>query len=102
MAVAVNNAINAYASAARMAQGTPGTGTAGTGESFGKLMQDAASGFVDTLGKSEQASLQAVTGHADLSAVTEAVTNAQVALQTVVAVRDRVISAYEDIIKMPI
>jgi flagellar hook-basal body complex protein FliE len=34
--------------------------------------------------------------------VTEAVTNAQVALQTVVAVRDRVISAYQDILKMPI
>jgi flagellar hook-basal body complex protein FliE len=46
-------------------------------------------------------SLQSVTGKTDLAAVTEAVTNAQVALQTVVAVRDRIISAYQDILKMP-
>jgi flagellar hook-basal body complex protein FliE len=46
--------------------------------------------------------MQAATGSADLASVTQAVTDAQVALQTVVAVRDRVISAYQDIIKMPI
>jgi len=77
-------------------------GDAKSGESFGKLLQNAATGVVDALGKSEQQSLQAVTGKADLAAVTEAVTNAQMALQTVVAVRDKVIAAYQDILKMPI
>ena len=54
------------------------------------------------LHKGEAASLQAVTGKADLTQVAAAVNNAEIALQTVIAVRDRVIPAYQDIMKMPI
>jgi flagellar hook-basal body complex protein FliE len=100
MTVNMGAAVNAYANAAKIASAAPPQVKGG--ESFGKVLQDAASSFADTLNKSEQASLQAVTGNADLASVTQAVTDAQVALQTVVAVRDRVISAYQDIIKMPI
>jgi|SRR5579864_6020154 len=99
MAVDFNSAINAYASANRIAGNA--APRAGGGEGFAKLLQQAGQGVVDALGKSEIASMQAVTGKADLAAVTEAVTNAQAALQTVVAVRDRVIAAYQDILKMP-
>ena len=99
MAIDFNSAISAYANANRMASGVA-PGAAG-GESFSTLLQQAGKGVVEALGKSEAASLQTVTGKADLAAVTEAVTNAQVALQTVVAIRDRVISAYQDILKMP-
>ena len=74
-------ATNTYANAGKIAGGAAGTGgvSATGGESFGKMVQQAASSVMDTLGKSESASLQAVTGKADLTAVTEAVTNAQVA-----------------------
>jgi flagellar hook-basal body complex protein FliE len=54
------------------------------------------------LRQGEASSLQAVTGKADLTAVTQAVNNAEIALQAVTAVRDRVIAAYQDISKMPI
>jgi flagellar hook-basal body complex protein FliE len=101
MAVDFNSAINAYANANRIAGNAAPSATGGGGEGFAKLLQQAGQGVADALGKSEIASMQAVTGKADLAAVTEAVTNAQVALQTVVAVRDRVIAAYQDIIKMP-
>ena len=100
MAVNMGPAVNAYANAAKIATNAPPQ--AKGAEGFGKMLQDAASSFTDTLQKSEQVSMQAVTGNADLASVTQAVTDAQVALQTVVAVRDRVISAYQDIIKMPI
>lgn len=100
MPVNFGSAVSAYANAARIANAA--APTVKGGESFGKLMEDAAQSTVDTLKKGEQASLQAAAGNADLASVTEAVTNAQVALQTVVAVRDRVIAAYQDIIKMPI
>lgn len=100
MAIPIGSAANAYANAARMTSNAAPQATGG--ESFGKMMQNAASSVMDTLGKGEAASMQAVTGNADLASVTQAVTDAQVALQTVVAVRDRVISAYQDIIKMPI
>lgn len=98
MAVNPATAVNAYANATRMAQGAAPKG----GADFGELLKKAAGDFVGTLDKGEQTSMQAVTGKADLTAVTEAVTNAETALQTVVAVRDRVIAAYQDIIKMPI
>jgi len=103
MAVDVTNAINAYANANRIASGG-NAATLGTtpARDFGSILQQAAAGVVGALQKSEQTSLQAVTGKADLAAVTEAVTNAEMALQTVVAVRDRVIAAYNDILKMPI
>lgn len=99
MAINPTSVINAYASANQIASSA--SSSPGGGESFAELLQRAGTGVVDTLRKSEAASLQAVTGKADLAGVTEAVTNAQVALQTVVAVRDRIISAYQDILKMP-
>ncbi len=101
MAVNMGAAVNAYANVAKFTGGNSTPVSKGA-EGFGKMLQDAASSFTDTMHKSEQASMQAATGNADLASVTQAVTDAQVALQTVVAVRDRVISAYQDIIKMPI
>ncbi len=45
---------------------------------------------------------KALVGKADLTDVVTAVSEAETALNAVVAVRDRVISAYQEIIKMPI
>ena len=50
----------------------------------------------------EDASARAVTGEAELTEVVQAVTAAEVTLETVVAVRDRMISAYQEIMRMPI
>ena len=50
----------------------------------------------------EETSMKGLAGAADVADVVTAVTNAEVALQTVMAVRDRVIQAYQDIIRMPI
>ena len=47
-------------------------------------------------------SAMAVTGEADITDVVQAVTSAELTLQTVVAVRDRMISAYQEIMRMPI
>ncbi|HXQ51244.1 MAG TPA: flagellar hook-basal body complex protein FliE [Stellaceae bacterium] len=94
------DAVNAYASAGRMASTQAAPGAAGEG--FGDMLRRAAAGVVDTVGKGEQASLQAAMGKADLANVTEAVNNAEVAVQTVVAIRDRVVQAYQDIMRMPI
>ena len=99
-AVNFADAINAYANAGRMApaQGAP----AAAGENFGDMLRRAASGVVDTVAHGEQASMQAAAGKADLAKVTEAINNAEVAVQTVVAIRDRVVQAYQDIMRMPI
>jgi flagellar hook-basal body complex protein FliE len=95
------DAAHAYANAGKMAA-TGGGAEQGAGGSFGDLLRQATNSVVDTVGKGEQASLQAAAGKADLAQVTQAVSNAEVAVQTVVALRDRVVQAYQDIMRMPI
>jgi flagellar hook-basal body complex protein FliE len=90
----------AYAQAAKTAG--PGIAARDEGGGFADLLKQAANGAVGALKEGEAASLKAVTGKADIAEVVTAVTNAEVALQTVTAVRDRVIQAYQDILRMPI
>ena len=52
--------------------------------------------------KSEALNHEAIANEAELHELVTAVANAELTLNTVVAVRDRVISAYQDIIKMPV
>ena len=43
-----------------------------------------------------------LSGKPDMAQVVTAVSNAEVTLQAAVAVRDKVIQAYQDVIRMPI
>lgn len=70
--------------------------------SFSKMVESAISGSIDTAYKSEAMQVGSLTGKVELSDLVTAVANADLTLNTVVAIRDRVISAYDDIIKMPI
>jgi flagellar hook-basal body complex protein FliE len=102
MTVNIANAVNAYANAGKIV-GQPGLDApTGDGKSFGDLLTKATNSVVDTVAQGEKASMQAVTGKADLASVTAAVNNAEMAVQTVVAIRDRVVQAYQDIMRMPI
>jgi flagellar hook-basal body complex protein FliE len=101
MNVSFASAAAAYAQAARKAT-APGLEAPGKGDGFSDLIKQAAQGTIDTVKQGEAATLQAVAGKADIAQVVTAVSNAEVTLQTAVAVRDRVIQAYLDIIRMPI
>ena len=61
-----------------------------------------AQGVVDQGKASDQKALDLVSGKGNLVDVATSVSQTQVAVEGLVAVRDRVISAYEDIMKMPI
>ena len=77
--------------------------TQATGGGFASMVRDAASQVVGTMRGAEQASVRAVSGQGgDLNNVVMAVANAEVSLQAAVAVRDKVIQAYMDIVRMPI
>ena len=65
---------------------------------LGKVAEDS----IDSSKKAEALTEQAVTGKAELLDVVNAVADAEISLQTVVAVRDRVMSAYQEILRMPI
>jgi flagellar hook-basal body complex protein FliE len=102
MSVNMVNAANAYANAARAgAAPTMEARDAGEG-SFASALKAAAQDTVGALRQAEQMGMKAAAKEADLLQVVTAVSNAEVQLQTVVAVRDRVISAYQDILRMPI
>ena len=73
-----------------------------SGASFGELLRDAAESTVDSLQKGETETLKSAVGKADINEVVIAVSEAEMTLQTVVAVRDKVIQAYQDIMRMPI
>ncbi|MBP6013999.1 MAG: flagellar hook-basal body complex protein FliE [Alphaproteobacteria bacterium] len=106
MALSVNPAaINAYAQAAKMAI-TGGEGAAAAGAVPGGSFGDVLSGVVnDAISSSRAAETKAaslVQGKGDLVDVVTAVNAAEMSLETVVAIRDRVISAYQEIMRMPI
>ncbi len=55
-----------------------------------------------TLAKGEQASVNYMTGKADPHSVVEALAAAELAVETAVTVRDKVVEAYQELIRMPV
>ncbi len=100
----VANVANAAAAYANTAMRTAGAGMAprDEGPSFGALLQEAAQGGIDTLKKGEAMTAKAAVGQADIADVVQAVTNAEITLQTATTIRDKVINAYQEILRMPI
>ncbi len=72
------------------------------GKDFLALVKDAAQEAIQTGQKAEAMSVAGVAGKADLMDVVRAVGNAEVTLQTVVAVRDKMVNAYQELLRMPI
>lgn len=66
------------------------------------LLATAARDFTETLARSEEIAEQAMIGKADPHALVEALANSQLAVETAVTVRDRVVEAYQEILRMPV
>ena len=87
-------AANAYAKVDR--------GTGSSGADFGATIERALQGAVQSGHAAETKAKQAIAGEGSLSDVVTALSRAELTLQTATAVRDRVVQAYQDIMKMPI
>jgi flagellar hook-basal body complex protein FliE len=72
------------------------------GGGFAGLLQQFAGGAADSARKAEGSMVQATAGKADLVEVVTAISESEAALETLVAVRDKMIAAYEEIMRMPI
>ena len=59
-------------------------------------------GFTSTLKRTEDVARSAMMGKADPHSLVEALAASQTAVDTVVAVRDRVVEAYQEIIRMQV
>ena len=82
--------------------GNAGGGDGSGGVSFSSFLKTQAQDTIQIMRSGEEMAGKAVTGEADITDVVGAVTNAEVTLETVVAVRDRMVSAYQEIMRMPI
>ena len=103
-------AANAYAQLARLSDQTNGgllrtvgdTTEGSSGPSFGDVLKNTLTSIEDTGRKSDAQSQALVAGKASLIDVATAVSETETAIQALVTVRDRVITAYQQIMQMPI
>ncbi|MEZ5996573.1 MAG: flagellar hook-basal body complex protein FliE [Hyphomonadaceae bacterium] len=100
MAIDPVSAARAYQQAARANQG--GAADASAGTDFGGLVQEAIRQAGQSAGAAESQAMAVAGGQADIVDVVTAIAAAETQLQTVIAVRDQVISAYQEILRMPI
>lgn len=103
MPINPSNAIQAYDQMLRQG-GTAGMEARDKPQTsgFSDALQEVAGNLVETMREGDRQSLKAIAGTANIDDVAVAVANAEVALQTVITVRDKVVRAYEDIMRMPI
>ena len=101
-------AASAYASVARLAANPSlvlarPPGSEGNGEtSFGSVLKEALNAVNETGRKSDMQTRAMANGKSNMVDVVTAVAETEVAIDAVVAVRDKVIAAYEEIMRMPI
>nr|WP_305123452.1 flagellar hook-basal body complex protein FliE [Roseomonas sp. GC11] len=80
--------------------GQDGAATATAAGSFGAMLERAVNNVVETTRAADATSTRGLTGEVGVTEVVMAVSRAELALQTTVAVRDRVISAYQEVMRM--
>ena len=68
----------------------------------GSAFAKAAGSFAQTLAQGEQTAKSAMTGGADPHALVEALAASELAVETAVTVRDKVVEAYQEILRMPV
>ena len=101
------SAASAYSKLARLADPSAAIGKAGgatesKGPGFGQMVKEAIGSVIEAGHKSDGQSKAMANGKANLVDVATAVTETEVAIESLVSVRDKVIAAYEEIMRMPI
>lgn len=103
-------AANAYAALGRVGADIGNVGRGGTsagaplgeGPNFSSILKDVVSAVSHVGARADMQTQAAAMGKANMIDVVTAVAESETAITTLVSVRDKVIAAYEDILKMPI
>jgi flagellar hook-basal body complex protein FliE len=99
-------AANAYAALAQLREQSASLGRATdgpeSGPNFGSILKDVMQTVTESGRKSDTQAQAVAMGKANMVDVVTAVAESETAIQALVSVRDKVIAAYEDILKMPI
>ncbi|MDX9689117.1 MAG: flagellar hook-basal body complex protein FliE [Proteobacteria bacterium] len=104
MTINVSNVLSAYQNVGK--RGIDGPGLAAVsdskGQDFGSVMKDFMSDAVESVKAGEEMAVKGAMGKADLQEVILAVSNAEVMVQTITSIRDKVITAYQEVIRTSI
>lgn len=91
--ISANTAISAYL---RATQATPPQPMDDT------PLTQAAQSFEQVMAAADQTSVGAMSGATDTHALVQSLTEAELALDAAVAIRDKVVEAYQEILRMPV
>jgi flagellar hook-basal body complex protein FliE len=106
MSISINSAISAYNNAASITKNLGGASAEKSEVSgqniFAGLVSNPISNSIGNLRKAESSAIGNLANQADITDVVTAVTKAESTLKTVIAVRDRLVNAWQELEKMPI
>lgn len=103
MNIPASAAANAYALAAKFTNPAQNSSVPGSqGNGFGQLVENAMEAIAQSGTQTENTVRDAAVGKANIVDVVTAVAETELALETLVSVRDRMINSYEEIMRMPI
>lgn len=71
-------------------------------ESFGEMLREAAAQSVESVRQGDEVATQGLVGNASIQQVVEATMTMESTVRVSVSVRDKVVEAYQDIMRMPI
>ncbi|THH35315.1 flagellar hook-basal body complex protein FliE [Aliishimia ponticola] len=71
-------------------------------EALGEAMRGAVSDFAQTLANAEATAKAAMTGDVDPHALVQALAQTELAVETAVTIRNKVVEAYQEILRMPV
>ena len=94
MDIATLNAAQKYANTRAATTPLPGSGTS--------VIREAAQDFAATLREGEATAQAAMVGKADPHTLVQALAQTELAVETAVTVRDKVVEAYQEILRMPV
>lgn len=93
----MNTAVSSYLSARSATAPTPGQSAL-----VPQSVTHGAEEFARVIGQADVAAQAAMTGTGDTTQLVQSVAQAQFAIETAVAVRDKVVEAYQEILRMPV
>ena len=99
MSIDAVQAGHAYAAARRLDTPAP---AAETDAGFADALEAALRQMETALRTGETRAAEGMAGTADLQSVVEALSATEMALETAVVIRDRVVEAYQEIMRMPV
>ncbi len=102
MVMNIANALSAYKQADAQNLLGKGGGATQAGGNFSDMLSGFLDDAVSSVKKGEELAAQGAVGKADLQEVILAVSDAEMMMQTVTAIRDKVVTAYQEVLRTSI